>query len=52
MRVLTELIGGAVLLLVFLYGARETIRFLSSLEKKNDDVRDKKPDADPPPGSP
>jgi hypothetical protein len=39
MRILTELIGGVVLLLIFAYGVNATIKFISqSREKTNDDV--------------
>lgn len=39
MRILTELIGGVTLLLIFAYGVNATIKFVSqSREKTNDNV--------------
>ncbi len=48
MRVLSELIGGIVLLLIFAYGVRETVKFISAKrEKNNDNVNGSRPDAAP-----
>jgi hypothetical protein len=35
MRILTEVVGGVVLLLVFAYGVREIVNFIGTWEKKN-----------------
>jgi len=35
MRILTEVIGGVVLLLVFAYGVREIVNFIKVWEKQN-----------------
>lgn len=40
MRILTEMVGGIVLLLIFAYGVNMTIKFLSQREKNDvDDER-------------
>lgn len=39
MRILTELIGGIVLLLIFAYGVNAAIKFFSQREKQNDHVQ-------------
>jgi hypothetical protein len=36
MRILTELVGGVVLLLIFAYGVRETIKYIR--ERADDDT--------------
>lgn len=46
MRILSELIGGTVLLLIFAWGVRETIRFFATREKK--DVNAQQHDSDEP----
>jgi hypothetical protein len=45
MRILSEIIGGIVLLLIFAYGVRETIKFLSTSRGKQNDEHDDGPDA-------
>jgi hypothetical protein len=53
MRILTELIGGVVLLLVFFYGVNETIKFFEQRERQNDNVQptQRQPDPDDAPGA-
>lgn len=55
MQILTEVVGGVILLIIFAYGMREVVRFderLNQRRKKND-VQRKPPNDDPgvPPGT-
>ena len=45
MRIVSELVGGITLLLIFAYGVRSTIKFLALREKQNDDVAEHGSDA-------
>jgi len=46
MRVLTEIIGGALLLIVFFFGMKTVIKQFATMEKPSD-VHDNGPDAAP-----
>lgn len=39
MRILTELVGGIVLLLIFAYGINQTIKFIASIKDNDHDVQ-------------
>lgn len=45
MQILTEIVGGTVILIVFAYGLREVFRFIKTMGVKNVDVQPTDADA-------